>query len=104
MDLRVRCHGMKAKAIGYLWSKYECFLTTAALLLIKHLKQAARLSSLGLDGLRLTVMRLENLFMILRIHSENQPFNFINKKDSAIKLCKKLYLWDIMEKSTLVLY
>ena len=48
MDPRVRCHGMKAKAIGYLWSKYECFLTTAALLLIKCLKQTARLSSLGL--------------------------------------------------------
>ena len=38
----------EAKAIGYLWSKYECFLTTAALLLIKRLKQTARLSSLGL--------------------------------------------------------
>ena len=49
MDPWVRCHGMKAKAIGYLWSKYECFLTTAALLLIKHLKQTARLSSLGLE-------------------------------------------------------
>ena len=48
MDPRVRCHGMKAKAIWYLWSKYECFLTTAALLLIKRLKQTTRLSSLGL--------------------------------------------------------
>ena len=28
MDPRVRCHGMKANSIGYLWSKYECFLTT----------------------------------------------------------------------------
>ena len=31
MDPRVRCHGMKANPIGYLWSKYECFLTTACL-------------------------------------------------------------------------
>ena len=28
MDPWVRCHGMKAYPIGYLWSKYECFLTT----------------------------------------------------------------------------
>ena len=28
MDPGVRCHGMEAKPIGYLWSKYECFLTT----------------------------------------------------------------------------
>ena len=28
MDPGVRCHGMKANPIGYLWSKYECFLTT----------------------------------------------------------------------------
>ena len=48
MDPRVRCHGMIAKAIGCLWSKYECFLTTAALLLVKRLKQTAILSSLGL--------------------------------------------------------
>ena len=27
-DPRVRCHGMKANPIGYLWPKYECFLTT----------------------------------------------------------------------------
>ena len=26
MDPWVRCHGMKAKPTGYLWSKYECFL------------------------------------------------------------------------------
>ena len=26
MDPGVRCHGMKANPIGYLWSKYECFL------------------------------------------------------------------------------
>ena len=28
MDPGVRCHGIKANPIGYLWSKYECFLTT----------------------------------------------------------------------------
>ena len=28
MDSGVRCHGMKANPIGYLWSKCECFLTT----------------------------------------------------------------------------
>ena len=28
MDPGVQCHGMKANPIGYLWSKYECFLTT----------------------------------------------------------------------------
>ena len=28
MDPGVRCHGMKANPIGYLLSKYECFLTT----------------------------------------------------------------------------
>ena len=28
MDPGVRCDGMKANPIGYLWSKYECFLTT----------------------------------------------------------------------------
>ena len=28
MDPGVRCHGMKVNPIGYLWSKYECFLTT----------------------------------------------------------------------------
>ena len=28
MDPGVGCHGMKANPIGYLWSKYECFLTT----------------------------------------------------------------------------
>ena len=28
MDPGVRCHRMKANPIGYLWSKYECFLTT----------------------------------------------------------------------------
>ena len=28
MDPGVPCHGMKANPIGYLWSKYECFLTT----------------------------------------------------------------------------
>ena len=25
---RVQCHEMKANPKGYLWSKYECFLTT----------------------------------------------------------------------------
>ena len=28
MDPGVQCHGMKANPLGYLWSKYECFLTT----------------------------------------------------------------------------
>ena len=28
MDPGARYHGMKANPIGYLWSKYECFLTT----------------------------------------------------------------------------
>ena len=28
MDPGFPCHGMKANPIGYLWSKYECFLTT----------------------------------------------------------------------------
>ena len=28
MDPGVRCHGMKANPIGYLWSKFECFLIT----------------------------------------------------------------------------
>ena len=28
MDPGVRCHGMKAYPKGYLWSKYECVLTT----------------------------------------------------------------------------
>ena len=28
MDPGVRCHGMKANPTGYLWSKYECFLTS----------------------------------------------------------------------------
>ena len=28
MDPGVRCHGMKANPTEYLWSKYECFLTS----------------------------------------------------------------------------
>ena len=32
MDPGVRCHGMKANPLGYLWSTYECFLTTGCFL------------------------------------------------------------------------
>ena len=86
MDPRVRCHGMKAKAIaciGYLWSKYECFLITAALLLIKRLMQTARLSSLGLVRTRTNCDEAGN-YVVPKVSSPRDLFSGPDNMDETV--------------------